>query len=157
MSNGPAANRALELPVQRLLNWIDYRLDPEKFMMKLASLLLSIFAIAFLALGAHFLVVPTVLTLETEIALPTAVAVQEVRGVYGGFFLGTGLYLLLCARRQGWLHQGLAALASIMGGLVLGRVTGLVLDGPANALLYFLLGSEIAGLLLSLHLLRRVQ
>jgi Domain of unknown function (DUF4345) len=123
--------------------------------MKLARSLLYVFAITFLALGAHFLIVPTALTVETEIALPTPVAVQEVRGVYGGFFLGTGLYLLLCARREAWLHQGLVALASIMGGFVLGRVVGLLLDGPANALLYFLLTAEIAGFLLSLYLLKR--
>jgi hypothetical protein len=133
------------------------RLDREMLTMKLARLLLYLFAIAFLALGARFLVDPRALTLDTGITLPTAIAVQEVRGVYGGFFLGTGLFLLLCARREGWLHHGLAALACIMGGLVLGRVTGLVLDGPANALLYFLLGSEIAGFLLSLYLMRRSQ
>jgi hypothetical protein len=116
--------------------------------------LLYAFAIAFLLLGMQFLAVPTALTAQTQIALPTPVAVEEVRGVYGGFFLGTGLYLLLCAWREPWRRQGLVALAAIMGGLVLGRVLGLVLDGPANALLYLLLASEIAGLVLALYLLR---
>ena len=119
-----------------------------------ARYLLYFFAIAFLVLGAQFLFVPTALTAEAQIVLPTPVAVQEVRGVYGGFFLGTGLYLLLCARRKPWLRHGLVALSAIMGGLVLGRVLGLVLDGPANALLYLLLAAEVVGLVLALYLLR---
>jgi hypothetical protein len=124
--------------------------------MKLAKYLVGFYGVAFLILGALFLVAPGALTATTQVALPTPVAVQEIRAVYGGFFLGVGLYLLLCALRVSGLRQGLVALVMIMGGLVIGRFFGFAIDGPANTQLYVLTASEVVGLVLALVLLRRV-
>lgn len=65
---------------------------------------LYVVASVFLILGAMSLVAPTVLTPLVEIALPTRIAVMEVRGVYGGFFIGIGVFFFLCARRDDWLR-----------------------------------------------------
>lgn len=124
--------------------------------MKLAKYLVGFYGLAFLVLGALFLIAPGALTATTQVALPTRVAVQEIRAVYGGFFLGVGLYLFLCAVRAAGLRQGLIALAVIMGGLTVGRVLGFLIDGPANAQLYVLTASEVVGVVLALVLLRRV-
>ena len=62
------------------------------------------------------LIAPTNLTALVEIAMPTRIAVMEVRGVYGGFFFGTGFFLLLFAPPPGMVSTGLIAQASIFGG-----------------------------------------
>lgn len=121
--------------------------------MQLARGSLFFFAVSFLVLGLVHLAMPSMLTALVQVSMPTPVAMQEIRGVYGGFFFGTGLYLLLCAQRPAWLGAGLAAQAAIMGGLVLGRTLGLIVDGPAIPFIYFLLAVEVVGLAIALYAL----
>ena len=52
--------------------------------------------------------------------MPTPVAVMEVRGVYGGLFLGVGAFSLRFAMRDACLRPGLVAQAGVVGGFVLG-------------------------------------
>src|SRR5262249_10683191 len=58
--------------------------------------------------GAMSLIVPTNLTKLVEIAMPTNVATMEVRGVYGGFFVGTDFFFLMFARHDAWLRPALS-------------------------------------------------
>ena len=111
-------------------------------------------AAVFLGLGAMSLVAPVNLTSLVEIAMPTPIAVMEVRGVYGGFFLGTGFFFFLFARRDAWLRPGLVAQASILGGFVLGRALGIVLGGAPSPFITILLVGEVLGLIVALALLR---
>jgi hypothetical protein len=82
---------------------------------------------------------------------------MEVRGVYGGLFSGIALFLLLCARRAEWRRPGLVALVFTSGGLVVGRTIGLIVDGPAIPLIYALLASEVAVLVMGLVALRQLN
>jgi len=82
----------------------------------LARFSLSVVAVVFLGLGAMSLIAPTNLTALVEIAMPTRIAVMEVRGVYGGFFFGTGFFFLLFARHQAWCRPVPIAKASIFEG-----------------------------------------
>ena len=116
---------------------------------------LYFFALGFLGFGLLFLVAPTTLTTLAEISLPTPIALMEIRGVYGGFFIGAGLFLLICAWRESWLRAGMTAQATILGGLVVGRILGLLIDGAANPFIYLLLLSEIIGLIMSIAVLRK--
>lgn len=75
------------------------------------------------------LIAPSLLMPLVEIAMPTPIAIMEVRGVYGGFFFGTGLFFLLSARITAWLRPGLSAQASVFGGFVLERVVGIASGG----------------------------
>ena len=84
--------------------------------MNLARFSLYVVAVVFLGLGAMSLIAPMNLTALVEIAMPTRIAVMEVRGVYGGFFFGTGFFFFLFARREAWFRPGLIAQASILGG-----------------------------------------
>ncbi len=125
--------------------------------MKLARLALYLFGLGLLGSGLLFLAVPAAITALVEIPLPTPSDIMEARAVYGGLFIGTAVFLLLCARRKGWLRLGVIALAFISGGLVLGRTVGLLLGGPAVLSIYALLGSEIAVLAIALLALRQID
>ena len=125
--------------------------------MNLPRLSLYVVAVVFLGLGAMSLVAPTNLTALVEIAMPTRIAVMEVRGVYGGFFFGTGFSFLLFARHEAWFRPGLVAQASIFGGFVLGRTLGIVIGGAPNPFIATLLVGEIVGLVVALVLLRQLS
>ena len=118
-----------------------------------ARISLYVGAIAFLVLGLMSLIAPGNLTRLVEIVMPTPVAIMEIRGVYGGFFFGTGLFLWLFARRDSYLQPGLVALASIFGGFVLGRGLGILIGGAPNLFIGGLLAGEIIGLVVALILL----
>ena len=100
--------------------------------MTLARFSLYAVALGVVSVGAVFLIAPTTLTTTVGIPLLGPVARMEIRGIYGGFFIGTGVFFLLCASHQALLRPGLLAQASTMGGLVLGRVLGVVVDGAPS-------------------------
>jgi hypothetical protein len=111
--------------------------------MKLGWLSLYVMAITFIGLGLMSLISPTNLTPLVELTMTTPVAIMEIRGVYGGLFLGIGTFFLLSARHQAWLRPGLVAQACIMGGFVLGRTVGILLGGAPNLFIAVLLAGEI--------------
>jgi peptidoglycan/LPS O-acetylase OafA/YrhL len=125
--------------------------------MMLARVSLYLFSLGLLGFGVLFLVFPVSLTDLVGIVLPAPSAIMEVRGVYGGLFIGTALFLLLCARREPWLRPGVTALAIMSGGLVAGRTLGLIMDGPGIPFIYALLASEAAVLVMALLALRQLN
>ncbi len=124
--------------------------------MAFARLSLYVVASVFVGLGMMSLVAPSLLTPLVEIGMPTRVALMEVRGVYGGFFFGTGVFFFLFARRDAWLRPGLVAQASVFGGFVLGRTLGILVGGAPNGFIALLFAGEIVGLIVALALMPRV-
>jgi pimeloyl-ACP methyl ester carboxylesterase len=125
--------------------------------MALARFSLYAVALGLVSVGAVFLIAPTILTTTADILLPVPVARMEIRGVYGGFFVGTGVFFLLCARRHAWLRPGLVAQASIMGGLVLGRGIGIVVDGAPSSYIVGLLAIELLALITAVVALKQLD
>jgi hypothetical protein len=123
-------------------------------LLKLARYSLYVFGFGFLGFGAIFLISPTTLTSLSEVALPTSISMMEIRAVYGGFFSGVGLFLLLCTWNDSWLRVGLVAEASIMGGLLVARILSLIVDGAPSPFIAVLSASEIAGFVIVLAALR---
>ncbi len=72
--------------------------------MKLGWLSHCIMAVTFTGLGLMSLISPTNLTPLVELTMTTPVAIMEIRGVYGGLFLGIGVLFLLFARHGAWLR-----------------------------------------------------
>ncbi len=118
---------------------------------------LFVVAFVFLALGVMSLIAPMILTPLVEIALPTPIAQMEVRGVYGGLFLGIGMFFVLSARRNDWLRPGLVAQASVFGGFVVGRTVGIAVGGAPNGVIALLLAGEVIGLVVALALLAQAE
>jgi hypothetical protein len=121
---------------------------------KLGRIMLYVFALGYAGFGVLLLISPDTITTLVGIVLPTPVARMEIRGVYGGQFLGTALMLAAFARHEQWFRPGMVAMGVICGGLVIGRTLGLILDGAANPLIYALYASEIAGLIIAVLALR---
>ena len=70
--------------------------------MNLARFSLYVVAVVFLCLGVTSLIAPTNLTALVEIAMPTRIAVMEVRGVYGVFSLVLVSSYFCLPRHQAW-------------------------------------------------------
>jgi 8-oxo-dGTP pyrophosphatase MutT (NUDIX family) len=83
----------------------------------------------------------------TEIPLPTPTARIDFAATYGGFQLGFGGFLLLCARREAWLEAGLRAAAAVLIGISGFRILGLLFPpGPPGRVIYWGLLIELSGL-----------
>jgi hypothetical protein len=69
----------------------------------------------------------------TGYGLEAAAGMVEVRAMYGGLQAGFGVFCLLAGWRQAWTGPALAAIACVMGGLVLTRSIAMGIHGPAGA------------------------
>ena len=118
-----------------------------------AALILA--GLIFLALGVAFLLAPAAMMASVDVALTTPLASGDVRAVYGGMQVASGVLLLLAARRADWVRPGLLAAAVLFAGLFAGRVLGLLLDGPPSPFGWLLAVAELGGLLLAVAISRR--
>ena len=99
-------------------------------------------------LGLVSLVRPSSFLSAFGILLFSADASSEIRAVYGGFFLGVGVLLAMLGRR-GLILEGLAGGALSAGGLVVGRLVGLLLDRGHGQFTYFAVAIDSSAMLLS--------
>ena len=119
---------------------------------------LSILAAALTFVGSALvsLASPQRLAQMVEFA-PSPVGLMEVRAVYGGVFLGVGVFFALCACRESWFRPGLVAQICVMGGVVAVRSVSLALDGAPSVLLVMLFALETAVLVLGVVALRSLN
>lgn len=125
--------------------------------MKLARAGLVLAALVFFTFGIGFLLVPVQWAEAVDIALPTALARTDFRATYGGFEIGVGLFLALCAARAEWVRPGLVAMMLAAGGFGAGRLAGIVVERTAGPLMlgFVLLEWAIVGV--TLYVLRRLD
>lgn len=114
---------------------------------------LGLCAIAMLYVGWSGLTAPARLMDPLGIPLAGAAAHNEIRAAYGGMHAGIGLFLLATALRPALNGVGLWASLCLMGGLVAGRLTSLVVDGAPGAFPLGLLAVEGTAALASIGLL----
>jgi hypothetical protein len=119
-----------------------------------ARIVLALDGLAFLAFGLVSLFSPETIADPVDYILSTLVAFTEFRAFYGGYEIGTGIFLLLCVAKRAWLPVGLTAAVLMIGCTALGRIYGLVSDGEPARVLLIVLALEITGTLLSLVALR---
>ena len=113
--------------------------------MTLARVLLLLGALIFVFIGVVFLAAPVEWARVVQIELPTPMARTDLRATYGGFDLGFGVFLALCAFRREWLRPGLAAAGVGLAGFGLARSFGMVAEGAASPLMVSLAVAELSG------------
>lgn len=119
--------------------------------MQLSKTVLLIAGFIYAVLGFSFLFSPIRMGETILLSVSSAAAATELRAIYGGLELGFGVFLLYCGSHAGTLLSGLVAMTMVTGGILLGRVTGIFLDGsPAKVTLVSMiveLFGTVAGIL----------
>jgi hypothetical protein len=123
----------------------------------MGRIVLTFTGIIWLGYGLMALVAPTAVVDAAGIALGTADAMTDVRAVYGGAQIGLGLLLLYCSRVPAMLRPGLIALGLIASGILLARVTGIVVDGARGGFTFFALSTEVVAVSLAWISLNRAS
>jgi hypothetical protein len=126
--------------------------------MGFARAYLRFFGAMGLIFGFWYLLAPTSLTDPTGFGPLGPNALTDVRATYGGFQIGSGLFLL-------WAAGGDVArvrLALVLQALTIGaigscRLVGIAMDGTPNGFLVSALVSEIAFTVVAVFALRRLS
>lgn len=112
--------------------------------------------VVFSVVGAFFLVFPAQMAhLVTDGAPGTPSGLIDMRATYGGVLLAVGGLMLGSLKRPETRSYGLVLSIAVLGGMALGRVLGMVSDGPANLMMYLFLAYEIVFIALSALALRQ--
>jgi hypothetical protein len=97
----------------------------------LSTIYLALTAIFFLGSSAYALSKPREFAAALDLTIARAGGVNEVRAQYGGFFLALSLALALAAFGAVERRFGLGAAAITFGGVIAGRLLGLLFDRGA--------------------------
>jgi hypothetical protein len=124
--------------------------------MTLARIALTVAALVLVGIGVGFLAVPVPWASIVDIVLPTAMARTDLRATYGGFDVGIGVFLAVCALHKEWIRPGLAALGLGAAGYGGGRLLGILVEGTTSPLMAAFAVIEVATALAALLLLRRL-
>jgi hypothetical protein len=115
-------------------------------MIGLPRFLLWLAAISFIGIGIGFLVWPDRLGALVEMPLISSTARIDFVATYGGFQLGFGIFLALCARRPELARLGLLATGCGLAGFACGRIYGLATAaGAPEPIIYLYLALEVGG------------
>lgn len=109
---------------------------------------LLVTALVFAVVGVWGFVSPASLVALVDVEVPTATASADARAQYGGFTLGMGVFLVLCAVRKEWTAAGLAACTITLTGFALARAVSAAVEGPVRPIIFVLMVSEACGALL---------
>ncbi|MFN7922233.1 MAG: DUF4345 domain-containing protein [Bryobacteraceae bacterium] len=124
--------------------------------MMFARVSILIAAVCFVGFGVWFLSDPSGAGATVEIVVGTPTARTDFRATYGGFNIGIGVFLLLCALQKEWLRPGLWAQICIFLGYAMGRGFGLLTDAEPVRMMYWLFATELSGAALGLAALRNL-
>ena len=111
----------------------------------LVPTVLVFFGLSFGAFGAWALVAPQSLATLLNFELATAGAVTELRAFYGGLEIALCALMLAAVAKPELVRPALVGLIVVAGGIAVGRMVGLVLDGSASGMMFGALAWEIAG------------
>jgi len=115
-------------------------------MIGFARVVLWLAALTFAAVGIAFLLWPLRLAAMVQLPLANPTALVDFYATYGGFQLGFGVVLIMCARRREKTRFGLLAVACGLGGFAVGRIFGLLsVTGSPKPIIYAYLAVEVTG------------
>ena len=123
--------------------------------MRLTQIFLLLSGIGFMLIGVNTFRDPVAAMAGVELGVQSMNALNEVRANYGGMQIGIGI-LLFCGALLHWLSRSaLLALSLITGGLVVGRLVSMMLDGMPNTAVQALLILEFLTTIAALFLFFR--
>lgn len=126
-------------------------MSPARF----ARVSLIVAGLGLLGFGLPLLVKPALMGV-VGIRFARAAAATEIRAFYGGLELGLAAFFFAAARRDAWLRPALFAQAAGLGGIVVARLIGMLVDGSAEPMLFLFAAVEGTGALLGAVALRRL-
>ena len=124
--------------------------------MGFARAYLYFFAAVGLIFGFWYLLAPASLTDPTGFGPLGPNALTDVRATYGGFQIGSGLFLLWAAADPARVRVALVLQALTIGAIGSCRLVGIAIDGSPNGFLLSALASEITFTAIGLFALRRL-
>lgn len=115
-------------------------------------------AILFVLYGLAFMFAPQYLSMLITDAVPaSSSALIDMRATYGGISLGFGLLLAYATRKVQTLEFGTWGIILVVGGMAIGRLLGIILDGSPNTTMYVYLALEIIVVVLAFVLLPNLK
>jgi ABC-type sugar transport system permease subunit len=123
------------------------------------KIFLVLVGFVFTGLGMYNLVLPVVGVSIFEIELLNASSMNEIRANYDGMHLFLGLFLIYGAFNTNIQRTALLVVVVFIGGLVLGLITSLIIDGSPNEAVWTLFFVEAVGFLVAsaLYFLRPIR
>ena len=112
----------------------------------LARWVLLLTAFAYAGIGVLFLGWPDVMGRVAGLDPSDALALNDLRAVYGGLQLALAVFFVVASRQRAWHPAALWLQMLTFGGLAAGRLLSLALDGSPGTLGFVLHGLEILGL-----------
>ena len=122
--------------------------------MRFARAYLCFVGVMGLVFGIWYLVAPTALTDPTGFGALGPNALTDVRATYGGFQIGSGLFLLWSALDPARVRAALLLQALSIGAIGSCRLVGFAIDGSPNSFLLSAIVTEITFTALALYALR---
>ena len=121
-------------------------------MMRLTQMFLLLSGIGFMLIGINTFRDPIAAMAGVELGVQSINALNEVRANYGGMQMGIGILLFSAALLQWLSRSALLALSLITGGLVVGRLVSIMLDGMPNTTVQALLILEFVTTVAAIYL-----
>ena len=121
--------------------------------MNASRLLVFVTGLFFGLYGFAFSIFPVEMSFFVTDGSPgTPSGIIDLRASYGGMSVATGLILLICACKPGFLIPGLSIIAILLSAMAGTRLLGMLLDGAPNRIMYLYLVAEIIVAALALYL-----
>ena len=124
--------------------------------MRFARAYLYFVGVMGLLFGFWYLIAPTALTDPTGFGPLGPNALTDVRATYGGFQIGSGLFLLWCGGDDARVRTALVLQALTIGAIGSCRLVGFAIDGSPNGFLISAIVTEVTFTALALFALRRL-
>ena len=113
-------------------------------------------SIVFLLYGIGFMFFTETLSLYVIDTVPnTKSGLIDMRATYGGMSIGFALLLYLTSQDSKIFVLGVKSIILIVGGMALGRFTGIIKEGSPNTLMYIYLLLEVLVVLIGVKLLTK--
>ena len=111
------------------------------------TFILSLAGLGFIGFGLAYALRPVRMAALTDLTLTSPTARADFIATYGGFQIGFGVFLLVCAWKASWVEPGLwAAVAALAGFASLRALAILLHRGRVRPSIWLGLGLELLGL-----------